>query len=80
MNTEIEIYHASAKPSGYGHIEIKVELFLNGKFKEFSAITDNMPDYDAASELEGNEKCNALYKLIEHKISNSVDEWIEELN
>ncbi len=80
MKTEIEIYHASARPSGYGHKTITVELMYKGEAKEFSAITDNMPDYDAASELEGDEKRNALYKLIEHKISDSVDEWIEELN
>lgn len=80
MKTEIEIYHASARPSGYGHMEIKVELMHKDEYKEFAAITDNMPDYDEANRLEGDEKRNALYKLIEHKISDSVDEWIEELN
>lgn len=80
MKTEIEIYHASAKPSGYGHKAITVELMYKGVTKEFTTTTDNMPNYDVATELEGDEKYNAMYKLIEHKISDSVDEWIKELN
>lgn len=75
---EIEIYYANALPSGYGHKEITVELLFNGNFKKFKSVTSDMPGYDAANDLEGDEKKVALYELIESNIEGEVIEWLEE--
>lgn len=77
---EIEIYHVSAITSGYGHKKIIVEINYNGNFKEFNATTNNMPGYDAATDLEGNEKSHALYELIENKIIDDIAEWIQAID
>ena len=76
---EIEIYHAYAKTSGYGHKEIIVEIAYNGEYQKFSAITNNMPSYDAATELEGEDKYHALYEIIENQIIDNIAEWLENL-
>lgn len=76
---EIEIYHANAITSGYGHKKITVELSYNGEYKKFTAITNNMPSYDATTELEGSDKYYALYELIERQIIDNVSEWLENL-
>jgi len=76
---EIEIYHANAITSGYGHKEITVEVSYNGEYQKFTAITTNMPSYDAATELEGADKYHALYKIIEKQIIDNIAEWLENL-
>jgi hypothetical protein len=76
---EIEIYHASAITSGYGHKKITVEISYNGEYQKFTATTNNMTSYDAASELEGADKYHALYELIETQIIDEVAEWLENL-
>ena len=76
---ELILNHVSSISSGYGHKKITVELMYNGECKTFYAITNNMPDYDAACELEGEEKYHALYELIEHKILDEVAEWLENI-
>lgn len=76
---EIEIYHATAISCGYGHKEITVELSYNGAYKKFTAITNNMPDFDKANDFEGSEKYYALYTLIERQILDNVSEWLETL-
>lgn len=76
---EIEINHASAITSGYGHKRITVELYYNGEYQKFTGITNNMPSYDAATELEGADKYHALYEIIETQIIDEVAEWLENL-
>lgn len=76
----IEVCFGSSLPSGYGHRKITVELWYENHMKLFHATTDNMSDYDEASRLEGDDKYNALYNLIEYKISDEVAEWIDECN
>ena len=76
---ELILNYVSSISSGYGHKKITVELMYCGECKSFSCVTNNMPGYDAACELEGNEKYHALYELIEHKILNEVSEWIENI-
>lgn len=76
---EIEIYHANAITSGYGHKKITVELAYNGEYQKFTATTNNMPSYDAATELEGADKYHALYEIIENQIIDEVAEWLENL-
>jgi hypothetical protein len=73
---EVEIYYANARPSGYGHMTITIELLYNDEIGEFTATTDDMPAYDEATDLEGEEKSLALYKIIEHQIEDEVTEWL----
>ena len=47
--------------------------------KKFNATTSNMPGYDKANDLEGEEKYFALYELIESEIENEVIEWLNSL-
>ncbi|WP_313214121.1 hypothetical protein [Soonwooa sp.] len=77
---EIELNHASQITAGYGHKKITVELCYEGEYKEFHAVTANMPDFDDAMDLEDyDEKQLALYNLIEYKIEDEVQEWIDSL-
>lgn len=82
LNTEKEVSlnYASSMTSGYGHKLISVELECNGEYREFSHTTNNMLDFDRASDLEGDEKYLALFNLIESDIEDEVIEWLSELN
>lgn len=78
--TGLELYYASSKFSGYGHYTITVELEYKGERKEFSRTTDDMPSYDDATDLEGDEKDLAFYKIIERKIEDAVADWMAEVD
>lgn len=74
------ISYASSAFSGYGHQKIKVEVILeNGNKKEFSCATSNMPDFDDANNLEGQEKYEALFDLVDYKLNREISEWIYSL-
>ena len=77
----IEVYHAYTRFKGYGHYNIIVELYCEqiDDYHTFEAITNNMPDFDAAQRLEGQEKNDALYDIIKYQIEEEVTEWIESL-
>ncbi len=69
--------HASALPSGHGHKEITVTIVSeNGNKKEFKSITSNMPGYDDAMDLEGQEKYEALFELVEINLDGKIAEWL----
>jgi hypothetical protein len=57
MNTteKIKVCHAYTRFKGYGHYNIIVELYCEqiDDYHTFEAITNNMPDFDAAQRLEG---------------------------
>lgn len=76
----IEVYHSSAVTAGYGHKKITVELRFGNEYKKFNSTTTNMPAYDESTELEGQQKNEALYAIIENSISDEVAEWIDTLN
>lgn len=79
IDKTVTVIHASSLPAGYGHKKITVELMSeDGRAKEFAATTNNMRDFDAANELEGQDKYEALYELIESQIADQVYEWLEE--
>jgi len=75
----MKVTHAQAVQAGYGHKKITVELENgSGERKTFSATTNNMPDYDAASDLREDDiqgYYDALYRLIEYQIADQVAEW-----
>ena len=76
MGEEISIDYATGSTAGYGHKEIEVEIEYKGEYKKFKATTSNMPDWDAAQDLEGGERYFALYELIETQIEDEIAEWI----
>lgn len=77
----IEVYHASTLFAGYGHYNITVDLYCEeiDDYHTFEAVTNNMPDFDAACELEGQDKYNALYDIIKYQIEDEVNNWLETL-
>jgi len=76
---EVRVTEANAITAGYGHKAIIVNLMHNDQAKIFKTTTDNMPGYDAAIDLEGDEKMIALYKLVENKLRDSIAEWVESI-
>lgn len=75
------VYSAKSSPSGYGHYKITVELIeeFTGEAKSFNAVTNFMPGYDAANELDGQDKAEALYELIDNKIEDEIADWMEQI-
>lgn len=79
LENGIEIYSINASTAGYGHKKITVELRFENNYKTFAATTDCMPMLDEANDLEGDDRDNALYNLIDYKIKDSVNEWLNDL-
>ena len=80
QSQEFTIDYASALPSGYGHQKITVSVVSeNGDKKDFKATTNNMPDFDEATDLEGQEKYEALFELVEYSLDGEISEWIYNL-
>ena len=79
LNTDLEIFSTNAVSAGHGHKKITVELCYMGEYKIFSQTTSNMPDFDDAMNLEGEDKDEALFNIIEHQITDQIDEWIIEV-
>lgn len=68
------ITFANSRPSGYGHCKISVDvLFENGKEFTFVSTTNNMPGLDAANDLEGQERYEALYLLVSSILDSNID-------
>ena len=76
--TELNLYHAQSSPSGYGHQEITVDLEYRGYKKSFKSVTSDMPAFDEANELEGEERQIALYNMID--VENDQVEWMLEVD
>ena len=77
---EFTIDYASAITAGYGHQKITAYVNAeNGDKKEFSAKTNNMPDFDEATDLEGQEKYEALFDLVDYSLDGEIAEWINEI-
>lgn len=76
---EFKVDYASAMTAGYGHQKITASIISeNGGKKEFSHTTSNMPDFDKATDLEGQEKYEALFELIEESLDGVISEWISD--
>lgn len=76
---DLNIQYTNALTAGYGHKKIIVELYYLGHSKKFIGMTNNMSDYDDATELEGQDKDEALFNLVVSKIEDDVAEWILEI-
>lgn len=78
---EITIYHASGITAGYGHKEITIEIEYNGEYRKFSAITNDMPGWDEANDLDDyDERKEALYELVEANIEGNIEEFIYDVD
>lgn len=77
--TDLEINYTQALTAGHGHKKITVEFYFQGEYKTFSATTSNMPDYDDATDLEGEDKDEALFNIISYQIEDEISEWISEI-
>ena len=79
--SQVELNYANALTAGYGHKEITVELCYEGEYKTFKAVTNNMPGFDDAQDIEDyEEKQLALFELVDYKIEDEVSEWIAEID
>ncbi|MGL5235221.1 MAG: hypothetical protein ACRC8Z_10795 [Empedobacter falsenii] len=77
---EFTIDYASSIFAGYGHQKISATVVAeNGDKKDFKATTSNMPDFDEAVDLEGQDKYEALFELIEYSLDGEISEWLYEL-
>lgn len=81
INSELELDYVSTKQSGYGHKTITVDLIYKGEKKSFSKTTNNMSDYDSATDIEDyQEKNKALYNLISYSIEEQIADWTNEVD
>lgn len=82
LSTEknVNVNYASSITAGYGHKKITVEIECDGEYKYFIATTNNMPAFDEAQDLEGDEKYFALFEIIESQIEDEILDWLGELN
>lgn len=70
------VEYSGAIQSGYGHKRIEVTIVdEQGDVETFASTTNNMPAYDDATELEGQEKYEALYEIVSGSIDVQIDEW-----
>ncbi len=75
----ITVDYAGYQSVGYGQKKINVSLVCDGNIKNFTDTTNNIHGFDAATDLDGQERYDALYDLIRHQIANQVQEWIHSI-
>lgn len=72
--------YATSLSSGHGHRKILVYIESErGDKKEFYSVTNNMPDFDEASDKEGQDKAEALFEIIESDLDGEICEWLNSL-
>lgn len=72
--------YATSLPSGHGHRKILVDIQSEeGTIRQFYSVTNNMPDFDEASDKEGQDKAEAFFELVESDLDGEISEWIYEL-
>ncbi len=76
---QVNVYFASSENAGYGHKKINVKLECNGNYEKFHETTNFMHGFDKADDLEGQEKYEALYELIDSAIESEVIDWLNSL-
>lgn len=80
QDQDFTVNYASSLSSGHGHKKINALVVAeNGEKKEFHSVTSNMPDFDEATDLEGQEKFDALFSLVESSLDGEIAEWIYSL-
>lgn len=70
------IDYSSVAHVGNGHVKISVTIVdEQGDMETFEETTHNMPAYDRANNLDGQEKYEALYDIVSSSIDAQIDEW-----
>lgn len=78
-NYKFYIAHAGYLPAGHGHKLIFVEINVGDLYKQFSATTDNMSDFDKALDLTDRKSYyKALYDLVADQLNDEIEDWIFE--
>ena len=80
-NQELELFFAGKLYAGHGHQKIAVTFYntLTQEGKQFTSTTNNMRAFDAAEELEGDERRMALYEIIAADIQDQLEEFVSPL-
>lgn len=73
---DFTVTYANAMFSGHGHNKIEVEINYNGERKSFKATTTKLDSVDDAKELEGQEKYEALFSIVENDLDGKIADWI----
>lgn len=76
---EFKIDHAYSLPHGHGFKQIIVTVVFDDKKTEMKTLTNNMPAYDDAMDLDGQEKYEALFRLVSHILDCHIENWIDEI-
>ena len=84
QNQDFTIDWADALPAGHGHKTIDISVIyrdekIDQESKDFRSVTSNMPDFDEALDLEGQEKYEALFELVQSDLEGKISEWIYEI-
>lgn len=68
--------YTSTMPAGYGH-QIIIARIINdkGNIGVFQGTTNHMRAFDNATDLEGQEKYEALFDIVEYDIIGKITEW-----
>ncbi len=82
---DFTIDYANFSHAGHGHKEIRASVKFdleNGlyEYKDFKAITDDMQAIDNAYDIDNRQEYyEALFNIVEHKLSGRIAEWIYHL-
>ena len=81
QGNKFTVDHAQSLFAGSGHQKITVYLESSeyGEFKIFCRTTSNMPAFDRANDLTGQDKYEALFQIVGWDLEDLIDEWINEL-
>lgn len=80
QNYDIQIKHASICFLNNGQKKIFIDVKYRDKLEPFFTITSNHKAIDNVRSLNGNERYDALYKIIDKQIEGEILEWISELD
>lgn len=81
--TELILFSADKKFTGYGHYQISVELMYRGQEKTFKATTTNMEAIDDSRKagVESWEEAKIiLYEAIQYQIEEAVQDWMNDVD
>lgn len=81
--TELKLFTADKKFTGYGHYQISVKMLYRGEEKTFKATTTNMEAIDASREAakeSWEESKIILYNTIQHQIEDEIQDWMNDVD
>jgi hypothetical protein len=80
QSQEFTVNYANAMFSGHGHNKIEVEINADNEYKTFFATTTNLEAVDETKKLEGQERYEALFEIVDcWQLDDKISEWIYSL-